>query len=189
MDSHPTILRPPPSDTRMSNAFVIYVVGVLALGGPVVVDQAAKPDFAGVWMITNVPAQAAASSGVAALPPSPMTVRQTPSSLAIDRTAFGQVTTMTFTIGGDKDDTNRTGAQVWTTRTRWQGKSLVTTGAIVQHTTAGVDEWDITETRTIDGRGHMMVERKLVDQNGKVTTNTQDYARHKPSRPGQGPRP
>jgi hypothetical protein len=97
-------------------------------------------------MITNVPAQATASAGVAALPPTPFTIRQTPTSIAIDRTAFGQVTTMTFTIGADKDDTNRTGAQVWTTRTRWEGKSLVTTGSIVQHTTAGVDEWDITET-------------------------------------------
>ncbi|HVQ40982.1 MAG TPA: hypothetical protein VMS54_02205 [Vicinamibacterales bacterium] len=171
----------------MSNAFVIYVVGLLGLTVPVA--QAGKPDFAGVWMITNVPAQPAASGGVAALPPTPMTVRQTPASLAIDRTAFGQVTTMTFTIGADKDDTNRTGAQVWTTRTRWEGKSLVTTGSIVQHTTAGVDEWDITESRTIDGRGHMIVERKTVDRNGKATANTQDYARHKPSLPEEGARP
>jgi hypothetical protein len=172
----------------MSNAFVIYVVVLLGLTAPVA-PQAARPDFAGIWMITNVPAQAAASSGVAALPPAPVTIRQTPTSLAIDRTAFGQVTTMTFTIDADKDDTNRTGAQVWTTRTRWEGKSLVTTGAIVQNTSAGVDEWDITETRTIDARGHMIVERKLVDRNGKVTANKQDYARHKPTFPGPEARP
>src|SRR6185436_20977018 len=113
----------------------------------------------------------------------------TAESIAIERTAFGQKTTMTFTIGGDKDDTNRTGAQVWTTRTRWEGKSLVTTGSIVQHTTAGVDEWDITETRTMDERGHMIVERKQVDQNGKITANKQDYAPHKPSRPEKGAQP
>jgi len=143
--------------------------------------QTARPDFAGVWMITNVPTQPAATAGVGALPPTPMTIRQTPTSLAIDRTAFGRVTTMTFTIGADKDDTNRPGAQVWTTRTRWEGKSLVTTGSIVQSTTAGVDEWDIIETRTMDGRGHMIVERRSVDQNGKVTVSKQDYAPHKPS--------
>ena len=88
---------------------------------------------------------------------------------------------MTFTIGADKDDTNRTGAQVWTTRTRWDGKGLVTTGAIVQHTTAGVDEWDITETRTMDARGRMIVENKRIDQNGKVTANKQEYERHQSS--------
>jgi len=162
----------------MSNAFVIYVVAAVTLAVPLS-GQTAKPDFAGVWMITNVPAAAAASGGAAALPPTPMTIRQTATSLAIDRTAFGKVTTMTFTIGADKDDTNRTGAQVWTTRTKWDGKALVTTGSIVQHTTAGVDEWDITERWTMDARGHIIVERKQVDQNGKVTANRQDYAPHK----------
>lgn len=185
----PTIRQAAPSDTRMGNAFVIYVVGVLALSIPAPAEQAARPDFSGVWMITNVPAQAGTSGGVAALPPAPKTVRQTPASIAIDRTAFGQVITMTFTIGAEKDDTNRTGAQVWTTRTRWEGKSLVTRGSIIQSTTAGVDEWDYTETRTMDGRGHMIVETRHVDQNGKVTAGKQDYERHKPSRPAPGARP
>ena len=171
----------------MSNAFVIYVVAAVALTAPVA-PQTARPDFAGVWMITNVPAQPAASAGVGALPPAPMTIRQTPTSLAIDRTAFGRVTTMTFTIGSDKDDTNRPGAQVWTTRTRWEGKALVTTGSIVQSTSAGVDEWDITETRTMDGRGHMIVERRSVDRNGKVTVSKQDYAPHRTSLPEHGGR-
>ncbi len=108
--------------------------------------------------------------------PGPLTIRQTATSLSIDRSFAGQTTTMTFSIGTEKDDTNRTGAQVWTTKTRWDGNALVTSGRIEQNTSAGFDEWTFTETRTIDARGHMIVDTKRTAQDGKVTTSKQDWA-------------
>lgn len=107
--------------------------------------------------------------------PEPVTIRQTATQLTVIRSAFGQTITMTFTIGGAKDDTNRTGAQVWTTRTRMDGNKLVTTGSVAQNTSAGFDEWTFTETRTLDARGHMIIETRRVAADGTVTTGKQDW--------------
>ena len=170
----------------MSNAFKTYIVAVVASAAgltavPAAVQalgQNARPDFSGVWIFTGpVATNTPATGGSAAMTPEPLTIKQTPTSIALVRTAFGQTTTMTFTIGGEKDDTNKTGAQVWTTRTRWEGKSLVTTGVITQNTTAGFDEWTYTETRSLDARGHMIIETKRVDTDGKVFNGKQDWAR------------
>src|SRR5689334_716498 len=117
----------------VSNAFKTYVVAAapalavamaltLATTGTAAA-QAPKPSFTGVWTFIAPAAKPDSGGGVAALPPAPITIRHTAKSIAIDRTAFGQVTTLTFTIDGTADDKNRTGAQAWTTRTRWEGKA------------------------------------------------------------------
>ena len=167
----------------MSNAFKTYVVG-FALAVVVVASvagQAAKPSFAGVWAFDSAPVQqqSGGTGGAVGLRPEPITIRHTAESIAIERTAFGQKTTMTFTINGQKDDTNRTGAQVWMTRTRWEGKALVTTGTIAQNTSIGFDEWAFTETRSLDARGHMIVETKRVGTDGSVSNGKQDWAPRK----------
>ena len=163
----------------MSNAFKTYVVATALVLAAVasVAGQAAKPSFAGVWAFDSAPVQPQPSGGGAVgLRPEPITIRHTADSIAIERTAFGQKTTMTFTINGQKDDTNRTGAQVWTTKTRWEGKALITTGTIAQNTSAGFDEWTFTETRSLDARGHMIVETKRVATDGSVSNGKQDWA-------------
>jgi len=121
--------------------------------------------------------------------PGPRTIRQTATSLSIDHSFAGQTTTLTFSIGGEKDDTNRTGAQVWTTKTRWDGKALVTSGRIEQNTSAGFEEWTYAEIRTLDARGHMIVETKYTAADGKVTTGKQDWALQKSSRSLERHRP
>jgi len=141
-----------------------------------VAGQAAKPSFTGVWTFVGASPQPDSGGGAAAMRPEPMTIRHTATSIAIDRTAFGQKNTLTFTIDSQKDDTNRTGAQIWTTRTRWNARALVTTGTIAQSTSAGFEEWALTETRSLDARGHMMIEWKRVATDGKVTTGKQDWA-------------
>src|SRR5690349_17015530 len=172
--------------THVSNAFKTYVVAAAPAAAVALAltltttgtaaAQAQKPSFGGVWTFTAPAAKPDSGGGVAALPPAPITIRHTAKSIAIDRTAFGEVTTMTFSIDGAQDDKNRTGAQAWTTRTRWEGKALVTTGTIAQSTSAGFEEWTYTETRSLDTRGHMIVETKHVALDGKVTTGKQDWA-------------
>jgi len=166
----------------VSNAFKTYVVGsALALAAVAAVSgQSAKPSFTGVWTFAGpAPQPGSGGGGTLALLPEPITIRHTAGSISIDRTAFGQKFTMTFTIDGSKDDTNRTGAQAWTTKTRWDGRALVTTGTIAQNTSAGFEEWAFTETRSLDARGHMIVETKHVATDGKVTTGKQDWAPRK----------
>jgi len=162
----------------VTNTYKTYIVAVALclVGSPLAVAQTAKPSFAGVWTFVGTSAKPTGGGGTAAMTPEPMTIRQTATSIAIDKSAFGQVTTMTFTIGAQKDDTNRTGAQVWTTKTRWEGNALVTTGTIAQNTSAGFDEWTYTERRTLDARGHMIINTTHVDRDGKVTTGNQDWA-------------
>jgi hypothetical protein len=143
--------------------------------------QAARPSLAGVWNVVEI--KPPVKDSETALKPGPITIRQTPTTLAVDHTAFGRVNTLTFTIGGTKPDTNRQGAQTWSTSTRWEDAALVTTGTISQVTSAGYDEWKYTERRSLDARGHMIVEMKYVGQDGRVTASTLDLARQRP--PGE----
>ncbi len=161
------------------------VLAPVVLPAPARADspQAGTPDFSGVWTFAGTTPQPSSGGGAAAMKPEPLTIRQTSASISIVRTAFGQATTMTFTIGGPSDDTNRTGAQVWTTKTRWDGTKLLTAGRITQNTSAGFEEWAYTETRTLDARGHMIVGTRYVAQDGKVTEGMQDWAPRKSPRP------
>ena len=156
---YPTIGRPPPSDTPMSTAFVIYVVAALGLTAPMAA-QTAKPDFAGVWMITNVPTQPAATAGVGR---AATDAHDDPSDTDVARDRPDSI------WPGQHDDVHhrrRQGRHESARRTGVDHQDPV--GREVTRnvrldcpdTSAGVDEWDITETRTMDGRGHMIVERK-----------------------------
>ena len=139
--------------------------------------QRARPSFAGVWDVVRI--TPAVKDSETALKPGPITIRQTPATLAIDHTAFGRVNTLTFTIDGSTPDTNKQGAQTWSTSTTWEGAALVTTGTISQVTSAGHAEWKFSETRSLDARGHMIVETKYIAQDGGVTASTLDLARQK----------
>jgi hypothetical protein len=141
----------------------------------------APANFAGTWTMTSVvfDPKPSSSGGSAALPPSDLVVRQTATSLSIDRTAFGQVTTQTFTFDG-AENTNKSGAQVLVTRSRWTGKTLVTEGKISQVTSAGYDEWTFKETRSLSATGVMVVETHNVGLDGKATSSTRQFTKRKP---------
>ena len=166
----------------MANAYKTYVVAAAAAAASLVplpgaALQASRPSFAGVWEVVNItpPPKAAAN----ALKLTPVTIRHTPTAIELDSTFFEETRTMKFGIGGTTPDINRTGAQVWTTTTRWEGPALVTSGTITQNTTAGYEEWKFTETRSLDARGRMIVARKHVALDGTTTTGTVEWAKQK----------
>ena len=172
----------------MTNILKTYIVALAVAGaGAATLEagaaaQAKPPNFAGVWVMVAVTPKPVEAAN--ALKPTPVTIRQSATSIELDSTFFDQTRTMKFTIDGAKPDTNRTGAQVWTTNTRWNGAALVTTGRIAQNTSAGYEEWKYTETRTMDARGRMVVNRKQVALDGSEWTGTTEWAREK-----KGPRP
>jgi hypothetical protein len=168
-----------PSRKGVSNSMVSALLISLTLN--LAVAQSAVPvDFSGTWAPV-APPQAGSSSGVAGLPPSDLTIRQTKTSIEIDRTAFGQVTTLKYALDGQPSK-NRSGAVVTVTTTTWAGKMLVTVGKASQTTSQGYDEWTIKETRSINSKGAMVVESTHTGQDGKVTTGTLTYTRRR-SRP------
>jgi hypothetical protein len=140
--------------------------------------QTTRANFVGVWTIASITPLPA--DGETALKPGPVTIRQTATSIEIDRTTFGRVTTMTFTIGGSTPDTNTSGAQRWSTTTRWDGAALVTSGTIAQSTSAGYDEWKYTQKRSLDAIGRMVVEETYAPRDDAPRTSRTEWVRQKP---------
>lgn len=149
--------------------------------GCLVAGQAGAPaapaNFSGTWTMTSlVMNPKPTGGGSATLPPSDDVLRQTATSLSIDRTAFGQVLTQTFALDGT-ESTNKSGAQVLVSRSRWVGKKLITEGKATQVTSAGYDEWTFKETRSLTPAGVMVVEIERVGRDGTVTTSTRQFTR------------
>ena len=75
-----------------------------------------------------------------ALPPGITVIRQTATTIAIEREAFGNPIVYTFALDGS-ESRNASGAMTMTTRTRWEGDRLVTEGTSVSVTSQGRSVW------------------------------------------------
>jgi len=136
-----------------------------------------KPDFTGVWVPGEVKSDAArGGGGVAALPPSDLTIQHTPAALAISKTAFDIVTTQTYKLDGS-ESTNKSGAVVRVTRSRWDGPRLVIEGKASQVTSAGPAEWIFKETYSLNASGRLLLTSVYVSTDGTTTRSTQEFSR------------
>ena len=104
------------------------------------------------------------------LPPDLM-IEQTPTTLTITHEVFGTKTRTVFNLTG-VESTNRSGAMTSVTRSHWEGATLVTEGKHSQVTSAGYEEWQVKETRSIDKQGALVLENRSVRRDGVVTTGT-----------------
>ena len=154
-----------------------HVVWLLVIGmGPTLVAQK-KPDFSGVWAPEALKTSASApAGGTAALPPSDLTIRQTATELAISRTAFDTVNTQTFKLD-NSESTNKSGAVIRVTRSRWDGPRLVIEGKASQITSAGYAAWTQKEIYSIDARGRLIIEREHVPSDGPPIKSRQEFSR------------
>jgi hypothetical protein len=137
----------------------------------------AKPpsDFSGTWTLTSLVVDPKpGSGGSAALPPSDLVIRQTASVMEIDETLFGTVRTQRFALDGT-ESVNKSGASVLASRTRWVGSMLVTEGKVSQVTSAGYDEWTLTETRSLTPAGGMVIETRYTSHDGRTTSSTRQF--------------
>jgi hypothetical protein len=137
-----------------------------------------RPDFSGVWVPITTKAAPNVSGGVGALPPSDLTIVQTPAAIALSRTAFEHVTTETHTFDGH-DNTNKSGAVTRVTQSHWNGAALVTEGKMSQVTSQGYAAWTLKQTLRLNAQGHLILDNESVGDDGKVTKGSLEYARKK----------
>lgn len=141
-----------------------------------------RPDFSGTWVEDESqrksPYDKASGSGVKAMggPPPDSVITQTPEQITIQRTLMSQTIRMTYDLTG-KESVNRTGAQTHTTRSRWEGNKIVTEGSIYQITTQGERNWKLTEVRSMNPKGEMVLETTQVDEDGKSGTVVRVFKR------------
>ena len=101
----------------------------------------------------------------------PLKITQTADQLTIEERFMDQVTRFVYHFDG-RENRNRTGAQIHTTRSRWEGGKFVTEGTIYQVTSQGEESWKLREVRWLSPKGEMVVERTQLDEDGKPRTVT-----------------
>ena len=134
-----------------------------------------RPDFTGTWnedpAQRRVPVEERAPSGGAALAGGmpAVNITQTSDQLTNEERFMSQVTQFVYHFDG-RENKNRTGAQIHTTRSRWDGAQFVIEGTIFQVTSQGEDSWKLREVRWMTPKGEMAVERTQIDEDGKERT-------------------
>ena len=161
----------------------VRLPGVLVLICSLTASLAAqqRPDFSGRWVEDESqrksPYAAASSGGARALSSSGVetVITQTPDQLIIERDFIERVRHVHHLDG--REDRNRNGAQVHTTRTRWEGGRLVTEGATVQVTSHGETSWQVKEVRWLTPKGELALETTRIDEAGDTRTVYQVFQR------------
>ena len=140
-----------------------------------------RPDFSGRWVEDAAqrksPYDATSSGGARPMSSAGVetVITHTADQLIIERD-FIELTRHVHHLDG-REDRNRNGAQVHTTRTRWQGDRLVTEGVTYQVTSHGETSWKVKEVRWLTARGEMALETTRVDEDGVAKTVFQVFQR------------
>ena len=157
--------------------WTVWMGAVCLVAGQAATTPAAA-NFNGTWTLTSLEMKRKADTGGGSvgIQPPDQVITQTASTLEIAETVFDQVRKTTLALDGTPT-TNRAGATVSVTRSRWVGKKLVTEGKLSQNTSAGYDEWTTRETRSLTPAGVMVLEIEYIGRDGKVTASTRQYKR------------
>ena len=143
----------------------------------------AHPDLSGTWVedesLRKTTLQAPASgANSGALPPADTIVRHTPGAITIEQSFMGHVVRYVYNLDGT-ESVNHNGADTTTTKTTWNGQTLVTQGTSFSVTSQGESNWFITERRSLDKSGALIVETTWKDDAGKVDKTTRVFRRKK----------
>lgn len=144
-----------------------------------------KPDFSGVWvqdrslLKTTLKVDPAAKS--MGLPPTPITITQTVDTVRLQHAPpfpdwKGQLYIYSLT---GKETKNYNGANVQTTKSRWDGNKLVIEGTSYSETSQGESTWKLVETIWLDAKGRLLIEKRMTDEGGKTDVVTQTHDRKK----------
>jgi hypothetical protein len=145
---------------------VIALTALLALAAPAV----QTPDFSGTWVEdpsvreTTYKQPAGGPKSMVA-PPMDLVVIQTPATLTTERTFMSQVIRYVHHLDG-KESVNYNGANTLTTKSRWEGKKLVSEGTSYSVTNQGESTWKWKEVRWLNAKGQMVVETTTIDEAG-----------------------
>lgn len=157
---------------------------VTMAGGLSVHGAQARPDLSGTWIEDESQRKSPYTSGAGAGGAravsgrdKPIVVTQTADSIAIERDWIERVRHVHHFDG--REDKNRNGAQVHTTRTRWEGAKLITEGTTFQSTSHGESYWKVREVRWLSAKGELVVETTRTDEEGEGRTVHQVYRRQR----------
>ena len=145
----------------------------------------AKPDFSGVWnmdlSLLKTTYKVDPKMKATALPPAPVTIRQTAEKIDIENTPpfpGWKPVRHVYNLTGN-ESVNHNGANTETTRSRWEGSKLITEGTSFSETSQGESLWKMVETRWLDAKGRMIVERRMTDEAGTLNVVTQTFDKKK----------
>jgi len=175
----------------------VCIVGVAALFVTAVMAAQARPDFSGTWTFdpqqsgptgrsaTPRPASSRATavtggtsrfSGVGGETVE-LRVAQTGSSLTIERVLGPTTRTVLHTFDG-KENLNVNGRSTLRTKSRWNGRQLITEGTEVTALDTGGVTSTLREVRSIGAKGELIVETTRTTE-GSTTTARQVYTKKK----------
>lgn len=155
----------------------VVVVCAVALGFTAMLSAQKHPDFSGTWVedesqrkspYDKPSGQAGGAKAITGAPP-PLTITQTPEQLTTEQARFEQKIRFVHHFDG-RENKNVTGAQLHTTRSRWEGAKLITEGTIFQVTSQGETSWKLKEVRWLTPRGELAVEVTQVDEDDRAGT-------------------
>jgi len=145
----------------------LILVSVLSLAAPAL---QATPDFSGTWVEdaslrqTTLKPPAGGPKAMVA-PDMDLVVTQTPATLTSEMKFMTQVIRYVFKLDG-KESVNLNGANTQTTKSRWDGKKLVTEGTSYSVTSQGESTWIYREVHSINPKGQMVIEVTTTDEAG-----------------------
>jgi hypothetical protein len=155
----------------------VCVIAVVLIAGAL----AQTPNFAGTWVEdqaarkTTLPSPPAGARSMT-LPETDTVVKQTAADVITERKFMAHVTRFVYHLDGS-ESVNKNGANTLTTRSRWDGAKLVTTGTSFSATSAGEFLWQFKEVRSLDKSGALVIETTTTDEAGKTNVVTQVFRR------------
>lgn len=172
----------------MKTLLTMALAAVLTGGAVLPLAAQKPPDFTGTWEEDVTQRKSPYSKPVSGggpkamgIAPEPVKLLQTGDRLIIEHTFRGQVTRVSHDLDG-RENRNHTGAQIHTTRTRWEGTKLVTEGTTFQTTSAGEESWTLREVRWLTPRGEMAEEVTRVHEDGGSSTVLRVFRKLKPGK-------
>jgi hypothetical protein len=178
----------------------IWSVACAVLFSTAVIASQARPDFSGTWAHDPQQSGNAGRSGTApaasaapkpaAAPTGPtarlsgggggtveLRVAQTDTSLTIERVLGSSTRKFVHTFDG-KENTNVNGRSTLRTKSRWNGRQLVTEGTEVTALATGSVTSMVREVRSIGTKGELIVETAWTTD-GRTTSSRQVYTKRK----------
>jgi hypothetical protein len=164
-------------------SFVRGLAALSLVAGLTVVGAQKRPDFSGTWAEDESqrksPYSEPVSGGgakVLAGPPPELSISQTPDTLTIQEVGTRGNRRVTYDLAGN-EGINRWGAITETTKTRWEGETLVNEGTQYQITSHGETTWKVKTVRSLRPNGEMVLAETRVDEDGESRTLVRVYRR------------
>ena len=157
--------------TRRSVFVALALVAVMAV--PSIVAAQAKPDFSGKWLqdMEKSDPMGGPGGGRGPMGPQALTITQSAAELAIERDTPNGAIKAVYKLDGS-ESVNQTGRGTSTTKSTWDGATLVTAGTQVMNMQGNEVTIQMKEVRSLEADGTMVVVTTTQSPMGERTRKT-----------------